>query len=258
MIDTHTHLYLPKFGDDKCAAIDRALAAGVELMVLPGVDADSIGPMRELHSLRPEATAICCGLHPTEIKPESWRDHCERVEAELTAHAADYVAVGEIGLDLYWDKSQLGLQLEAVEAQLDLADRLGLPAVIHCRDAMARMLDVMDARAGRLPHMVFHCYSGTADDVAALRRRQAEVMFGIGGVLTFKNSPLPDIVPLMGLDHILLETDAPWLAPVPRRGKRNESAYIPYVADRLADIFGVSPAEVDARTTRAALNFFRL
>lgn len=257
MIDTHTHLYLPDYGDDKCAAVDRALAAGVELMVLPGVDADSIGPIRQLHELRPQATAMCAGLHPTEINPETWRDHLGLIEAELRS-GRPYVAVGEMGLDLYWDQSQLPLQLEAAEAQLDLADSLGLPAIIHCRDAMARMLDLMESRRGRLPQMVFHCYSGTADDVTALRRLQPDVKFGIGGVLTFKKSPLPDIVPAIGLDHILLETDAPWLAPVPMRGKQNESAYVPYIAARLADIFGVSVTEVDARTTAAARHFFPL
>lgn len=201
---------------------------------------------------------MCVGLHPTEVAPESWRDNLERITDELTSHVGEYVAVGEMGLDLYWDKSLLGLQLEAAEAQLDLAERAGIPAVVHCRDAMPQMLDLMDARGGRLPQMVFHCFSGTANDVAALRRRQADVKFGIGGVLTFKKSLLPEVVPAIGLDHILLETDAPWLAPVPMRGKRNESAYVPYVAGRLAEIFGVGIDEVDRRTTLAARTFFKL
>lgn len=257
MIDTHTHLYLSDYGDDKCAAVDRALAAGVELMVLPGVDAGSILPIRELHELRPEATAMCAGLHPTEIKPDSWRDHLERIEAELQS-GRHYVAVGEMGLDLYWEQDSLPIQLEACEAQLDLADRLGLPAIIHCREAMPRMLDLMRARSGRLPNMVFHCYSGSADDVARLRSLQPDVKFGIGGVVTFKKSPLPAILPEIGIDHILLETDAPWLAPVPMRGKRNESAYVPYVAARVAEEFNLTPAEVDARTTAAARRFFSI
>lgn len=270
MIDTHAHLYLPEFGEDKCAVVDRALAAGVELMVLPGIDADTIAPIRELHTLRPEATAMAAGLHPTEINPSTWRDHLERIadvitsgqwavgNGQCTGSTAHYVAVGEIGLDLYWDKSQLPLQLEVCDAQLDLAERLGLPAIIHCRDAMSRMLDLMESRCGRLPWMVFHCYSGTADDVTRLRRLQPDVMFGIGGVLTFKKSPLPEIVPQIGLNHILLETDAPWLAPVPMRGKQNESAYVPYVAAKLADVMQTSVAEVDAVTTRSARTFFRL
>lgn len=266
MIDTHTHLYLPEYGDDKCAAVDRALAAGVALMILPGIDADTIGHVKALHALRPDATAMCAGLHPTEIQPATWRDHLDRIAAEVEAttsrtpqsDADRYVAVGEMGLDLYWDKSQLPLQLRACEAQLDLADSLGLPAIIHCRDAMPQMLDLMECRRGRLPWMVFHCYGGSADDVDRLRRIQPDVMFGIGGILTFKKSPLPDIVGRIGLNHILLETDAPWLAPVPMRGKQNESAYIPYIAAKLADTLHTTLDEVDAVTTRSARTFFNL
>lgn len=257
MIDTHTHLYLSDYGDDKCAVVDRALAASVELMVLPGVDADSIEPIWELHTLRPEATAICAGLHPTEIHPENWQSHLERIDKELHTNRP-YIAVGECGLDLYWEQDTLPLQLEACEAQLDLADKLGLPAIIHCRNAMPQMLDLMQARAGRLPNMVFHCYSGTADDVERLRRLQPEVKFGIGGVVTFKKSPLPAILPIIGLEHILLETDAPWLAPVPMRGKQNESAYVPYIAARIAEELKVSVEEVDKVTTAAARSFFNL
>lgn len=257
MIDTHTHLYLPDYGDDRVAAVDRAVAAGVELMVLPGVDAESIPQIRRLHELRPEATAMCAGLHPTEVKPESWREHLERIAEELRS-GSPYVAVGEMGLDLYWEQDGLALQLDACEAQLDLADSLGLPAVIHCREAMPQMLDLMAGRQGRLPWMVFHCYSGTADDVKALRRLQPEVMFGIGGVVTFKKSALPAILPEIGISHILLETDAPWLAPVPMRGKQNESAYLPHIAARIASELCLAPEEVDACTTAAARSFFGL
>lgn len=257
MIDTHTHLYLPDYGDDKCAAVDRALAAGVDMMILPGVDADTIPSVRELHELRPEATAMCAGLHPTEIAPATWRTHFELIEAELRS-GLPYVAVGEMGLDLYWEQDKLALQLEACEAQLDLADSLGQPAIIHCRDAMPQMLDLMRARLGKLPQMVFHCYSGTADDVDRLRALQPQVKFGIGGVVTFKKSPLPAILPKIGIDHILLETDAPWLAPVPMRGKQNESAYVPYIAARIADELQIPVEEVDLRTTAAAREFFRL
>jgi len=257
MIDTHTHLYLPDYGDDKCAAVDRALAAGVELMVLPGVDSSSIEPIRQLHELRPEATAMCAGLHPTEVHSADWRDHIEIIEAELRSFRP-YVAVGEIGLDLYWEQTELKAQLEAAEAQLDLADSLGLPAIIHCRSAMPQMLDLMAARAGRLPNLVFHCYSGTANDVNAIRRLEPQAKFGIGGIVTFKKSQLPDLLPIIGIDHILLETDAPWLAPVPMRGKQNESAYIPYIAARIAAELRIPIDEVGTRTDATARSFFRL
>lgn len=228
------------------------------MMILPGVDADSIEPIRELHSLRLEATAMCAGLHPTEVKPENWTEHFERVEAELRDHPGEYVAIGEMGLDLYWDQSTLPIQLQAAEAQLDLADKLNLPAIIHCREAMPQMLDLMHARAGRLPQMVFHCYSGTGDDVDRLRRLLPDVKFGIGGVVTFKKSQLPEILPQIGINHILLETDAPWLAPVPMRGKQNESAYVPYIAAKVASELNLPLQEVDDITSASARNFFRL
>lgn len=257
MIDTHTHLYLQDYGEDKCAAVDRALSCGVSMMVLPGVDADSIAPIRDLHALRPEATAMCAGLHPTEVKPENWREHFERIEAELRANRDSYVAIGEMGLDLYWEQDKLPIQLEVAEAQLQLADELNLPVVIHCREAMPQMLDLMRARKGRLPNMVFHCYSGTADDVRRLRTLEPDVKFGIGGVVTFKKSPLPEILSVIGIDHILLETDAPWLAPVPMRGKQNESAFIPFIAAKIASELQLTVDEVDNRTTSAANKFFK-
>ena len=257
MIDTHTHLYLPEYGDDKCAAIDRALAAGVSMMVLPGVDAGTIAPIRELHQLRPEATAMCVGLHPTDVRVDDWRQQLETIIDEAQSHS-DYVAIGEMGLDLYWEQDNLSLQFEVCEAQLDLADSLGLPAIIHCRDAMPQMLDLLAGRRGRLPHMVFHCYSGNDSDIDSLRKLQADVMFGIGGVVTFKKSPLPALLHKIGIGHILLETDAPWLAPVPKRGKQNESAYIPYIANHIANELQMTISEVDNITTKSATSFFKL
>ena len=257
MIDTHTHLYLPEYGEDKCAVVDRALAAGVTMMVLPGVDSSTIAPIRQLHQLRPQATAMCIGLHPTDVRVDDWQRELTTIINEAREHS-DYVAIGEMGLDLYWEQDKLNFQLEVCEAQLDLADALGLPAVMHCRDAMPQMLDLLNARRGRLPHMVFHCYSGTADDVTALRRIQPDVMFGIGGVVTFKKSPLPDILPVIGINHILLETDAPWLAPVPMRGKQNESAYVPFIAARIAQELQIPIDEVDLITTKSANTFFKL
>lgn len=257
MIDTHTHLYLDDYGEDKCAAIDRALAAGVELMVLPGVDASSVNPIKELHALRPDATAMCAGLHPTEINPDTWRNQLDLIERELRSELP-YVAVGECGLDLYWEQDKLNIQLEACEAQLRMADALGLPAIIHCREAMPQMLDLMAGLKGRLPNMVFHCYSGSVNDVRAIRRLEPDAKFGIGGVVTFKKSALPDILPHIGINHILLETDAPWLAPVPMRGKQNESAFLPYIAEKIAATLNLHTSEVDKITTATARSFFKL
>ena len=258
MIDTHTHLYLDDYNPDKCAAVDRAFAAGVDMMIFPGVDAGSLPQIRELHALRPHCTAMCAGLHPTEIDVATWREHLAAVEEALTVapDAADFVAVGEIGLDLYWEQDKLPLQLEALDAQLDLAHRVNLPVILHCREALPQMLDVMRAHAGRLPQAVFHCFGGTADDVAAIRRVQPDALFGIGGIVTFKKSPLPAVLPEIGLQHIVLETDAPWLAPVPMRGKQNESSYIPYIAARIAEVLQLPVADVDAATTAAARRLF--
>lgn len=257
MIDTHAHIYLPEYGNDKCAVVDRALAANVELMILPGVDASSIAPIKELHALRSEATAMCLGLHPTEVHSNDWQEQLSTIESELRS-GATYVGIGETGLDLYWDQTTLREQREAFEAQICLADALNLPLVIHCREAMEETLDVLAARRGRLPNAVFHCYSGTANDVVRLRRLLPDVKFGIGGVVTFKKSQLPDILPTIGLNHILLETDAPWMAPTPHRGKQNESGYIPFIAQKIADTLGVTIDEVDRVTTAAARSFFPL
>ncbi len=257
MIDTHTHLYLEDYEPDKCEAVDRAVEAGVELMVLPGVDAGSIPLIADLHRLRPEVTAPCAGLHPTEVK-EDWREHLAAVESELRSRPLPYVAVGEAGLDLYWDKTNLPAQLEALEAQLDLADSLNLPLIIHCREALDPMLDVMEGRRGRLPRAVFHSFGGSADDLSRIRRLMPEAMFGINGIVTFKNSGVRDVLPVIGLNHIVLETDAPWLAPVPMRGKRNESAYMVHTARHIADHMKLDVELLDAITTANARELFRI
>lgn len=255
MIDTHTHLYLDDYNPDKCEAVDRAIEAGVKLMVLPGVDAGSIPMIADLYEKRPDNVAPCAGMHPTELK-EDWREQLALVEDELRARRLPYVAVGEAGLDLYWDKTNLPAQLEALEAQLDLADSLGLPLIIHCREALDPMLDLMSARKGRLPRAVFHSFGGSEDDLAKIRRLMPQAMFGINGIVTFKNSGVRDVLPAIGLNHLVLETDAPWLAPVPLRGKRNESAYMVHTAKHIADHLKIGIEELDAITSINARELF--
>ncbi|MDE5913208.1 MAG: TatD family hydrolase, partial [Muribaculaceae bacterium] len=240
-----------------CASIDRELAAGVELMVLPGVDAGSIPQIAEVHTLRPHATAPCAGLHPTELK-EDWTTQLQTVIDELCSRRLPYVAVGETGLDLYWDKTNLPQQLEALEAQIDLADRLGLPLILHCREALKPMLDLMNGRKGRLPLAVFHSFGGSEDDLTAIRRIMPQAYFGINGIVTFKNATLRDVLPAIGLRHIVLETDSPWLAPVPMRGKRNESSYLVHTAAHIASHLGIGMPELDAITTANARELFAL
>lgn len=257
MIDTHTHLYLDDYNPDKCAAVDRALSVGIETMVLPGVDASSIPQIAALVAERPDCLAPCAGLHPTEVK-DDWRDQFETISDELRSRRLPYVAVGEVGLDLYWEQDKLGLQLDALDAQIDLADSLNLPMIIHCREALPQILDLMEGRKGHLPQAVFHSFGGTEEDLTKIRRLMPQAMFGINGIVTFKNSKLREVLPAIGLNHLVLETDAPWLAPVPMRGRQNESAYMVYTAQHIADHLGISLTELEARTNANASSLFGL
>lgn len=254
MIDTHTHLYLPEFDNDRDATMQRAIEAGVAMMIFPNVDLSTIEPMKALHRAYPESTAMAMGLHPTEIA-DDWKDQLQRIEDELHHPDSTYIAIGEVGIDLYWDKKYAKEQTEALDAQMDMALAAGLPMIIHCRDGLDTILDLMRSRPSRIPGLIFHSFGGTADDVAEIRRL-CDPMFGINGIVTFKNSRLHETLPSIGLDRILLETDAPYLAPVPCRGKRNESAYLRHTAARVAEIFGTTTASVDAITTENAQRAF--
>lgn len=257
MIDTHSHIYMPEFGPDNGAVVDRAIAAGVSTIVLAGVDTNSIQPIKHLHALRPEATAMACGLHPTEVRADDMNTQLQAVEAELQS-TAGYVAIGETGIDLYWDQTTLSIQQEAFEAQMHWADKLGLPMILHVRNAFSQLTDVMKAHKGNIPPFVVHCFSGNSDDIKALRDIRPDAMFGIGGIVTFKKSPLPALLPLIGIDSILLETDAPWLAPVPHRGKQNESSLLPHINAKVAEIMNITPNESDRITSNNAQRFFNL
>lgn len=253
MIDTHTHLYLDDFQPDKDAAVRRALEAGVDKMIFPNVDLSTVAPMKALHSRFSDVTFMAMGLHPTEVN-SGWRDDLDAVEAEFRS-GTRYVAVGEVGIDLYWDRTYRSEQLEVFDTQLGWAYESDLPVIIHCRDGMVEVMDVMRSRASRLPRLLFHSFGGTVDDVEALRSL-TDPYFGINGILTFRNSRLRDVVPHIGLDRVLLETDSPYLAPVPNRGKRNESAFVVYTAQALSQALGCDVAEVDRVTTASAEAFF--
>ncbi len=268
MIDTHTHLYLSEFcvdGSSPGAAVDRALAAGVDRMIMPNVDLTTIAPLRALAAERSGAVRMAMGFHPTEVGP-GWAEAVDRIEAELRGPDADaFVAVGEVGIDLYWDSTYRSEQMEAFDRQARLAAELDLPLIIHCRDGLDETLEVIEGLPAPPPAIVMHCFGGSAEDVEQVRRRASavpEIFFGIGGVVTFKKSTLPEALPAIGLDHILLETDSPYLAPVPYRGKRNESSYLPLIAAKIGSVLlpGLSEAEatarVDAATMAAALRAF--
>lgn len=264
MIDTHTHLYMDSFSKDEpdgcAAAVDRAVAAGVELMVLPAVDRESAMEVAALHAERPQQTRTAMGLHPTEVG-EDWREELDDIVSTLSPTSP--VAIGEVGIDLYWDDSNIAFQKEAFTAQILLAEKLGLPVIIHCRDGVEECCECIEAAkaqspAGSIPPMVFHSFTGTPDDVRRIRR-VCDPYFGINGVVTFKNSGhLPDAVKEIGINRLLLETDSPYLAPVPKRGRRNESSYLTYINSKIAEILGLSPEETDRITTRNTKDFFRI
>lgn len=254
MIDTHTHLYLPEFDTDGGgeAAVARALAAGVSKMIFPNVDLTTVGPMERLARQFPGKVFTAMGLHPTEVR-ESWKDDLDAVEKLLDS--GDHVAVGEVGIDLYWEQDRRDEQMQAFDRQVAMSVEKDLPLIIHCRDGLAETLEVLDGHKDA--RGVFHSFGGTVDDVEAIRRR-GDFYFGINGIVTFKNSRLREVLPAIGADRILLETDAPYLAPVPKRGKRNESAFLPYTAAFVADALGMDVATLDAVTTASATELFRI
>ncbi len=255
MIDTHTHLYSHKYDDDRTEAVRRALDAGVKAMILPGVNLESVEPMKALYDEFPEVMYLAPGLHPTDAG-EDWRDELAEIWRRMADRPA--VALGETGIDLYWEKEFLPRQKEAFRVHLDEALRRGLPVIIHSRQATDESLEVIEELEGDRPRMVFHSFTGTPEEARKILDR-TDAMFGINGVVTFKNSqPLREAVKLVGLDRIMLETDSPYLAPEPNRGKRNESAWVRNVADRLADLFGTDFRTVDATTDRNAIDFFKL
>ena len=254
LIDTHTHLYLPEFDIDGGgeAAVRRALDAGVEHMIFPNVDLTSIEPMKLLHAKFPESTSMAMGLHPTEVG-ESWRDDLAQVEEELRSHRHDYVAVGEIGIDLYWDKTFAEQQMQVLERQMQWAQEMNLPVIIHCREGLDQTLEVLQGFGSS--RGVMHSFGGTPEDVERIRS-VVDYHFGINGIVTFKNSKLRDTLPAITLDRLLFETDSPYLAPVPHRGKRNESAYIVATASVVAQALGVAPQDVAAATSANARGLF--
>lgn len=254
MIDSHSHIYLEEFDADRADVVARARQAGVRRLVLPNVDLDTVEPMMALHRAYPDYTSVAMGLHPTSVG--------ENYRADLAAikeifDRGGFVAVGEVGIDLYWDKTYRDEQIEVFDEQLRWAERSCLPVIIHCRDGLDEILWTFDNYGGTLPGCVFHSFGGTVADVEAIRRR-GDFLFGINGIVTFKNSKLGDVLPAIGLDRMLLETDCPYLTPVPYRGRRNESAYIPYIAAKIADVLGTSVDEVSARTDANAARFFNI
>jgi len=259
LTDTHSHIYAEEFDADRAEVVARALAAGVTTILLPAIDKESYQHQEELAASNPRLFRQMMGLHPTSVG-DSWEQDLE-IARELLFGAPDkYVGVGEVGLDFYWDTTYRSQQEEALRRQMDWAQELNKPLALHVRngkeegcDAYSVVLDMIESHHGAL-RGVLHCFSGSADD--ARRAVDAGFMLGIGGVVTYKKSTLPDIVATIPLEHLLLETDAPYLAPVPHRGRRNESAYVAIVAHKVAEIKNVSFDTVANSTSENAKRLF--
>lgn len=255
MIDTHTHLYLDEFSPDRDDVMHRAIESGVDRMIFPNVDLSTVGPMLELHSRYPQNTFVAMGLHPTEVR-ETWRDDLAKIEDYFLNASVRYVAVGEIGIDLYWDQTFRDEQMKVFARQIEVALERNLPIIIHCRDGLDEALEVLDS-ASSVPRGVFHSFGGSVEDVARIRKT-GDFYFGINGIVSFKNSRLREVLPAIGPDRILLETDAPYLAPVPHRGKRNETSFLPATATVVADALGLTVTEIDRVTSQNAVTLFGL
>jgi TatD DNase family protein len=253
-IDTHCHLYLPEFTDDLQAAIQRTIDVGVNKILLPNIDSTSWQPMLDLNQQYPDVCFPMAGLHPTSVLPKTI-DH-ELTEVSNQLATGKYIAVGEIGIDLYWDKTYQGLQEEVFRTQLQWAKTYKLPVAIHVRKSFDEVWQILKTEADPDLKGVFHCFPG--DEMQAKRVIEAGFMLGIGGVVTFKNSHLQKVVATVGPMNIILETDAPFLAPSPNRGKRNEPSYIPIIAEKVAELCGLSIEEVAEVTTKNAMRLFNL
>lgn len=253
MIDTHSHIYLEEFDNDREAVVEHARKAGLRHLVLPNVDMHTYDAMVDTHEAYSGYTSMAMGLHPTSVEAD-WIEQLDATESHFDDHK--FVAVGEVGIDLYWDSTYRKEQMKAFSEQLRWAASRDLPVIIHCRDGLDEICDVFDGFGCTLPECVFHSFGGSLSDLHRIRR-YGDFYFGINGVVTFKNAHVDDLLKPIGLNRILLETDCPYLTPVPYRGKRNESAYIPLIAEKIADTLGVSVEEVSEVTDRNAADFFK-
>jgi TatD DNase family protein len=253
-IDTHSHLYDEAFSSEEDLAVERAVNAGVTKMIVPDIDSSTRQVMFDLAERHPGTLFPTLGLHPTSVEA-NWRDEMDAVEKALPEHKI--WAIGEIGIDCYWSKEFLEQQKEAFRIQLEMAEKLDLPVIIHSRESTELIINVLKDYKTHNLRGVFHAYSGSAETYRELQKL-GDWYIGIGGVLTYKKASIAETVKEIPLERILLETDSPYLTPVPHRGKRNESSYIPHIAEKLAIQKGISIEEVARTTTANAIRLFRL
>jgi TatD DNase family protein len=253
LVDTHTHLYLDDFDDDWREVVDSAIESGVKYMLLPRIDSETFEDQKKLSELYPDNCLSMVGLHPTSVNAD-FEIELEIIEKEL--QSAKYIAIGEIGIDLYWDKSFKEQQQTAFRKQLKLAKKFNLPVSIHMRDSFDEIYRIVKEENTESLTGIFHCFTGTLEESEKII--ELGFKMGIGGILTFKNAGLGEVVKDIPLEHLVLETDAPFLSPVPYRGKRNESKYLLNIAEKLAEIKGLTLHEVAGITTTNASSVFKL
>jgi TatD DNase family protein len=253
LADSHTHLYLPEFDADRDEMIDRARSEGIEIMLMPNIDAASVNPMLAAAERHKGVCFPMIGLHPTSVK-EDYLVQLDNLKEVALKHK--FVAIGEIGIDLYWDKTHITRQIDAFRKQLNWALVEDLPVVIHSRESFPEVFNVLSEFKGSGIRGVMHAFSGSMED--AEKAIALGFMLGIGGPLTFKNSGLPPIIKEAGLQNIILETDSPYLAPVPYRGKRNESSYLRLINSKLAEFFDINEEETASVTFNNTCRLFKI
>lgn len=253
MIDTHAHIYTSEFDNDRDAVVERALAQGIERILLPNIDLESIEPMLATEAQYPHICRSMMGLHPCNIDSD-YENTLQTIYSYFTQH--NFIAVGEIGIDLYWDKTFQAEQEHAFVTQLNWAKEKDLPVVIHTRDSMAQTLQLLEQQQDGSLRGILHCFGGSVAEAQTIN--ELGFYLGLGGVSTFKNGGMDKVIPHLDMNYVVLETDCPYLAPVPYRGKRNEPAYTHLVAQRVAELRDISIEEVDKITTANATRLFKL
>lgn len=251
--DTHTHLYSDAFNEDRAEVVKRAIDKGVQRFFIPAIDSSYTESMLQLEKDFPEHMFLMTGLHPTSVK-ENYKEELSHVEEQLRKRK--FCAIGEIGIDLYWDTSTLAIQIEAFKHQINLAKQYKLPIVIHCREAFDEIFEVLEEEKSDELFGIFHCFTGNIEQ--AKKAISYNMKLGIGGVVTFKNGKIDQFINQIDLKHIVLETDSPYLAPKPYRGKRNESSYIYKVLEKLSELYGISADEIASVTTENSKTIFSI
>lgn len=255
-IDSHSHIDGEEFDADRDDMICRAKEAGARAILVPAINLGGMEKLRDVVRQYPGFAYAMIGLHPEDVR-DNWRDVVAEMKRMQSESPEEFIAIGEVGLDFYWSREYEQQQLECFEEQVKWAIETRLPLMIHCRKAQNEMIAILKKYRNELPGGVFHCFTGNEKEAAELLAFDG-FLIGVGGVLTFKKSHLPEVLPTIPLDRLVVETDAPYMAPVPMRGKRNESAYIPLVIERMAEAYGVTADEVSRHTIENTKRLFKI